>query len=100
MVAPTLAGMSYNFAAPTEMCDNCAVQEGEHLEITSTTNITPILRDYVKIRELESLQEKGVEPFLLDRLRWRVLMVRLFLPWILFILLRLEANRSFFRLMA
>jgi hypothetical protein len=75
MLAPTLAGFSYTFVATKETCDNCAQQAEERVKITSTTNLTPILKDYVKIGELKSLLAEDVEPFLVDRLRWRVLTV-------------------------
>jgi hypothetical protein len=77
MLAPTLAGFSYNFAATKETCENCAQQAEERVKITSTTNLTPILKDYVKIKELKSLLAEDVKPFLVDRLRWRVLTVSL-----------------------
>lgn len=72
-IAPTLAGVFYNFASPVEACDNCGVQADDKLKITGTTNISHILRDYVLREDLNSLEPDDVRPFLKDRLRWRVL---------------------------
>lgn len=71
-VAPTLAGSTYVFAAPTDACDNCGVQRDQALIATDTTSITPMLMDYIKMNELESLDMEHVKPFLVDRLKWRV----------------------------
>jgi tyrosinase len=73
--APTLAGYTYIFASAPEDCTNCATQANSHLKITGTSAITPILKDYVKIGQLESLDATHVKPFLIDRLRWRIVTV-------------------------
>ncbi|KAI9656603.1 MAG: hypothetical protein M1821_004810 [Bathelium mastoideum] len=73
IVAPTLAGVSYNFAARAEACSNCARNASEGLKITDTTYLNPQLADYVRIGELRSLDPEDVKPFLVDRLKWHIL---------------------------
>ena len=74
-MAPTLAGSTYIFAAPTDICDNCGVQSEQAHLVTDTTSLTGMLMDYIKIGELASIEPKDVKPFLVDRLRWRVVTV-------------------------
>ena len=75
LIAPTLAGLTYNFAAQIEACANCAQHKQDELEITSTTVITQILRDYKKGKKLDSLKPDHVIPFLKQRLAWRIVLV-------------------------
>ena len=74
-VAPTLAGSTYIFASPVEVCDNCGVQEEQAHIVTDTISLTPMLMDYIKVGALASLEPGDVKPFLVDRLRWRVRLV-------------------------
>lgn len=76
ILEPALAGMVHNFAAPVEACDNCGHQEEQAHVVTDTAPITPILKDYVRIGELQSLAPEHVEPFLIKKLKWRVVTVR------------------------
>lgn len=71
-LAPTLAGLSYIFAAPREGCDNCGSQAEQALVVRDTSPITSQLLDYVEIGQLESMRPEHVKPFLIDRLRWRI----------------------------
>jgi hypothetical protein len=64
ITAPTLAGISYSFASSVETCDNCATHVGDGVTITSTTNVTPLLRDYIKIKHLARLKLSDVKLFL------------------------------------
>jgi tyrosinase len=77
---PTWAGFMYVFAAPTEMCDNCGVQEEQAFLVSDTIPITPMLLDYKKTGELPSLGAVDVVEFLKSKLKWRVVRVRLFVP--------------------
>ena len=79
LTAPTLAGFTYIFAAPKQACDNCGIQDEHGLLVTNTTPITPMLLDYIKIGQLQSLEPEHVKPFLISRLKWRVQTVRPFL---------------------
>src|SRR5271156_291618 len=72
MTQPTMAGLSHIFAAPIEACDNCGRQRLQATLVTSTAPMTPMLLDYVKIGELEDLSPDNVKPFLVKRLKWRV----------------------------
>jgi tyrosinase len=72
LVASTLAAFSYNFTSTTQNCANCARHGEERVKITSTAVLTPMLIDYIKTGDLRSLDTNDVEPFLVDRLRWRV----------------------------
>ncbi|KAF5562416.1 Tyrosinase [Fusarium napiforme] len=54
------------------VCENCADQERQVQLITSTTPMTSLLLDYVKIRQLGSLSPEHVEQFLIEKLKWRV----------------------------
>ena len=74
-LAPTLAGSTYIFSSPREICENCQIQQEHGNLVSDTTPITPILMDYIKIGQLKSLEPDHVKPFLIDRLRWRVQMV-------------------------
>ena len=71
-LAPTLAGISYIFAAPREGCDNCGSQYEQATVVRDTSAITSQLLDYVDVGQLESLRPEHVQPFLIDRLRWRI----------------------------
>ena len=71
-LAPTLAGTTYIFSSPIEICENCQIQQEHGHLVSDTTPITPILMDYIKIGHLASLDPDHVKPFLTDRLRWRV----------------------------
>lgn len=71
-LAPTLAGISYIFAAPREGCDNCGSQYEQARVVRDTSPITSQLLDYVDIGQLESMRPEHVKPFLIDRLRWRI----------------------------
>lgn len=75
LVAPTLAAFSYNFTSRIDNCANCAKQGEEGIKITSTEVLTPMLIDYIRIGDLRSLDPTDVKPFLVDRLRWRVLTI-------------------------
>lgn len=75
MLQGTLAGINHVFAAPIEACDNCGLQEEQAHIVTSTSAITSLLLDYVKLGELNSLEAEDVKPFLIARLKWRVLTV-------------------------
>ena len=74
---PTLAGVTHNFASPVEACDNCGQQERQGHIVTGTLAITPILKDYVLTHELADLTPGSVEPFLVKRLKWRIVRVSL-----------------------
>ena len=71
-LAPTLAGSTYIFSSPREICENCQIQQERGHLVSDTTPITPMLMDYIKIGQLTSLEPEHVKPFLTDRLRWRV----------------------------
>lgn len=71
-LAPTLAGSTYIFSSPREVCENCQIQQEDGHLVCDTTPITPILMDYIKIGQLVSLEPEHVKPFLTDRLKWRV----------------------------
>ncbi|KAI9692221.1 MAG: hypothetical protein M1822_006451 [Bathelium mastoideum] len=73
IVAPTLAGISYNFAGHEEACSDCARHASEKLKVTGTTYLNPQLADYVRIGELRSLDPEDIKPFLVNRLKWRIL---------------------------
>jgi tyrosinase len=75
LIKPTLAGLSHIFVAPTEACDNCAQQLEAGARAIDSTAINPMLLDYVKIQELESLEPVHVKPFLIKNLRWRVVTI-------------------------
>jgi len=75
MVTPTLAGLSHVFAAPVEACDNCGRHEQQAVLVSNTTPITSMLLDYMEIGELQSLHPEHVKPFLIERLKWRVVTV-------------------------
>ncbi|KAF2205503.1 Di-copper centre-containing protein [Delitschia confertaspora ATCC 74209] len=69
----TLAGLAAVFSAPVEACDNCGRQREQALEVTDTTDITPLLLDYIKAGKLQSLDPEPVEKFLKENLKWRVI---------------------------
>ena len=71
-LAPTLAGSTYIFSSPREVCESCQTQQEHGHLVSDTTPVTPILMDYVKIKQLKSLEPEHVKPFLTDRMRWRV----------------------------
>jgi hypothetical protein len=75
MSYPTLAGVNHIFAAPTEACDNCGIQQHQAHLVTDTAVITSMLLDYVQIGQLEDLTVRNVKPFLIKRLKWRVVTV-------------------------
>lgn len=79
-VQPTLAGITHNFAAPIEHCDNCGRQEEQGHLVSGTVVITPILNDYILIGELRDLTPESVEPFLVKHLKWRIVTVSSSLP--------------------
>lgn len=72
---PTLAATNSVFAAPTEACDNCGLQDEQALLVTDTTDITPMLLDFKKTNQLVDLSKEHVVPFLKERLKWRVVTV-------------------------
>lgn len=72
---PTLGGITHNFAAPVEYCDNCGDQEQSGTIVTGTVIITPILLDYIKLGQLPDLSPESVTPFLVKNLKWRVVTV-------------------------
>lgn len=73
-----MAGLTHIFTAPREACDACAYGGPEisadtgPVIATSTNPITPMLRDYIRIGELEGLAPEQVVPFLKKSLYWRV----------------------------
>ncbi|EWG47520.1 hypothetical protein FVEG_07596 [Fusarium verticillioides 7600] len=69
---PGFVGISHIFTSSTEVCENCSDQERQAQLVTSTTPMTSLLLDYVKIRQLDSLSPEHVEQFLIDKLKWRV----------------------------
>ncbi|KAF5642479.1 tyrosinase precursor (monophenol monooxygenase) [Fusarium tjaetaba] len=69
---PGFAGLSHILAAPANVCDNCATQEEQRQLVTSTTPITSLLLDYVKVGKLNSMVENDVKQFLIKNLKWRV----------------------------
>lgn len=69
---PGLAGVTHVFASPTEVCDNCGAQEHQAHLVTSTSPVTSLLLDYVEAGRLASMEAADVEPFLVEKLRWRV----------------------------
>ncbi|KAL9113600.1 MAG: hypothetical protein Q9227_002338 [Pyrenula ochraceoflavens] len=75
LVQPTLAGITHNFAAPVEYCDNCGQQAEQGQLVSGTVVITPILKDYVLANELADLTLENVRPFLVKHLKWRVVTV-------------------------
>lgn len=75
LIQPTLAGITHNFAAPAEICDNCGQQEAQRKMVSGTVLITPILRDYVLINQLDDLTPEKVKPFLVKHLKWRIVTV-------------------------
>ena len=80
---PTMAGLTHIFTAPREACDACAygadhsTAEAGPVIATSTSPITPMLRDYIQIGELEGLALEQVVPFLTKKLYWRVVGINL-----------------------
>lgn len=84
MVAPALAGIHHVFTSSAEACHNCSGHaESAHL-ISDTTSITSILLDYTHAKvkeatkttpaeyELPSMAPEHVVPFLIKKLKWRV----------------------------
>jgi tyrosinase len=69
---PGFVGVSHIFTSSTEVCENCSDQERQAQLVTSTTPMTSLLLDYVKIRQLGSLSPEHVEQFLINKLKWRV----------------------------
>lgn len=69
---PGFVGVSHIFASPKEACDNCGRQDQQAKIVTSTTPITSLLLDYVKIGKLQSLDPEEVKPFLVKKLKWRI----------------------------
>ncbi|KAF5633637.1 Tyrosinase [Fusarium tjaetaba] len=69
---PGFVGVPHIFTSSTEVCENCADQKRQVQLVTSTTPMTSLLLDYVKIRQLGSLSPEHVEQFLIDKLKWRV----------------------------
>jgi tyrosinase len=63
------------FAAPIEACDNCGRDKEKQALVADTTDITPILLDYVKVSKLSDLSAGQVVTFLKNRLKWRVVTV-------------------------
>ena len=70
---PGLAGITHVFAAPVEACDNCGIQSELATVVTNTVPITSLLLDYVRVGELSSMEPDNVRPFLVQRLKWRIL---------------------------
>src|ERR1700712_5911086 len=83
MTSPYLAGINYIFAAPREFCDNCGQQDEVGQLASDTHPITPLLLDYLNRTDnhLDSLEPVHVKPFLVNNLRWRVVYVRIYLPF-------------------
>lgn len=79
-LAPTLAGLTYIFAAPKEGCDNCGRQAEQYTKVNNTVPITSQLLDFVTIGSLASMDRDRVGPFLQDRLKWRIMTVSLSTP--------------------
>lgn len=75
IVQPTLAGLSHNFTAPVELCDNCGYQATQGHLVSGTNVITPLLLDYVKIGVLQNTEPEHVVPFLITNLKWRIVTV-------------------------
>lgn len=74
--APSLAGSAHFFIAPSQACDNCSRQGEAGVKVTNTTAITPILGDYIRLGQLQSLEPEHVVPFLVRELAWRVVKVQ------------------------
>ena len=72
---PSLAGITHNFAAPREVCDNCGDQESQAVTVTNTVPITSLLLDYIQAGKLESLRPEHVKPFMTRGLKWRIVTV-------------------------
>ncbi|KIW71471.1 hypothetical protein PV04_03631 [Phialophora macrospora] len=72
LIEKELAGVTNVFTAPIEACDNCGRNLEQALLVTGTTDITPILLDYIKIGQLQSLDASDVVAFLKNGLKWRV----------------------------
>lgn len=75
LIEKELAGTTNVFAAPVQACDNCGRDRDEAVVVADTTDITPILLDYVELGQLQSLGASDVVTFLKDRLKWRVVTV-------------------------
>ncbi|KAF5681684.1 tyrosinase precursor (monophenol monooxygenase) [Fusarium circinatum] len=69
---PGFVGVSHIFTSSSEICENCADHARQVQLVTSTTPMTSLLLDYVKIRQLGSLAPRDVERFLIENLKWRV----------------------------
>ncbi|KAI0482566.1 hypothetical protein GGR56DRAFT_620540 [Xylariaceae sp. FL0804] len=69
---PSLAGVHHIFAAPREACDNCGRNEEQAAVVETTIPITSLLVDYRASGALPSLEPEHVEPFLKQRLKWRI----------------------------
>ena len=76
LIEKELAGTTNVFAAPIQACDNCGRDLKRAVLVADTTDITPILLDYVKVGRLQSLGASDVVAFLKNRLKWRVVTVR------------------------
>jgi len=72
---PTLAGLTYIFTAPQQICDNCGQHAEQGTIVTNTVPITSLLLDYVAIGKLQSLNPEHVKPFLIKGLEWRIISV-------------------------
>jgi tyrosinase len=77
---PSFAGLNHVFTSPTEICDNCGLAEQQHKLISSTSPITSMLLDYAETGQLASLRPEHVKPFLIKKLKWRVVAVCYLLP--------------------
>lgn len=72
-LTPTLAGKAHFFIAPSEACENCFALGEAGAKVGQSTNITPILCDYIDQGQLASLEPDDVAPFLTENLKWRVI---------------------------
>jgi len=72
---PTLAGLTYIFTAPQQICDNCGQHAEQGTTVTNSVPITSLLLDYVAIGKLQSLNPKHVKPLLIKGLKWRIISV-------------------------
>ena len=70
--AASLAGIAHFFVSPSQACDNCNRIGQAGAQVSNTTAITPILGDYVRLGQLQSLEPEHVVPFLVKEIQWRV----------------------------
>jgi hypothetical protein len=74
--SPFLAGINHLFVASSSVCDNDGDLEALGQMSSDTTPMTPLLLRYFELEDngLESLRPEHVKPFLVQYLRWRVVL--------------------------